>query len=181
MARPGIQGVVYALLDKRSGEVKYVGKTQDPQGRFRDHQCTLPSNMTYCAHWIRKIGPENLGFKVLEEVLPNGPETLEEAEIRWIAYGRAQGWNLTNLTTGGEGAPGHGHPPWNKGKTGVYSKETQEKRSHSLQGRVFTIEHRVKLSNAKKGVSLSKEHRDAIFAKLTRKNGRWSSKEELRV
>jgi hypothetical protein len=27
-----------------------------------------------------------------------------EAEIRWIAHGRKQGWRLTNLTEGGEGS-----------------------------------------------------------------------------
>jgi len=45
-----------------------------------------------------------------------------------------------------------GRTPWNKGRTGVYSKETLEKMSQSQMGKIVSKETRKKLSKAHKGL-----------------------------
>lgn len=91
----------------------------------------LEKDRTYKGNWIREL--KRSGFdvevRILEEV---SKEKLSEAEVRWIAKGRQEGWPLTNLTEGGEG----GH-----------------------SGRTFTPEHRAKISAANKGRKMTQEQR----------------------
>lgn len=56
---------------------------------------------TYCRRWVRTLQRIGLDYEivVLENVRPW--EDLADKERWWIAYGRASGWPLTNLTDGG--------------------------------------------------------------------------------
>ena len=57
-----------------------------------------------------------------------------------------------------------GKIPWNKGRTGVYSKETLEKMSQSQMGKIVSKETRRKLSKAHKG----KKHSEASKRKMSK-------------
>lgn len=78
-------------------------------------------------------------------------------------YGRGQGWPLTNLTGGGEGAiPGRG----NSLLGGHLSEETKQKISKLTSGvlnhnygKKFSEEHRRKISEGRKGWRYTEEHR----------------------
>lgn len=66
-----------------------------------------------------------------------GGDVLCAAEIWWIAFGKACGWPLTNLTDGGDGSAGH-----------EVSPETREKLSASMRGRPLAPEHGAALGEA---------------------------------
>lgn len=96
---------IYALHCPIAGTVRYIGKSVDPQKRFRAH-LNSAKNLTYKHHasaWLRKLLSEDLQpeMLILEEV-PNGGNW-QEAERRWIARAGSFGWKLTNSTAGGEG------------------------------------------------------------------------------
>ena len=120
-------------------------------------------------------------------------EELEESdewksrEIWWIAYGKSQGWNLTNNTEGGDGVSGlpeetrkrmaqtwvgRKHSPESIIKIGLASKgrkhdDAWRKLMHDkMKDRVFTNEHRAKL--AKSSQKLSDEDIAKIRSMLSR-------------
>ena len=93
-------GLIYALCDPATGEVRYVGKTvRTPQRRLYYHvKKASTGSQLYVCNWIRSLDGSPV-IKVLEENPPN----LNESEIRWIAKLRREGARLTNLTDGGDG------------------------------------------------------------------------------
>lgn len=104
---PWLRGTIYALIDRRTGEHRYVGQTrQYPSVRLADHRRGRSGQ--WCARWIASIGPENVDLVVLEE--PPLDE-LDAAEVRWIEEGRRRGWPLTNLADGGHPTPTRKCPP----------------------------------------------------------------------
>ena len=99
-------GVVYALCDPRTGEVRYVGKTaRSVHARVRAHtNGVLRGGSTHKDNWLRSID-----CKPRVTVLALGlSEQLDDLERRWIAALRTEGAPLTNLTDGGEGVLGNG-------------------------------------------------------------------------
>lgn len=92
---------IYGLIDPRSGEVRYVGKSIRPKERLANH-CNDRSS-TWRTHWLRELQSEGLKpTLVIFEELPDGSDW-QSAERRWIADARAKGWPLTNCTSGGDG------------------------------------------------------------------------------
>lgn len=97
---------VYALIDPRTQEVRYVGKTtQEPARRLQLHLARARGG--YRAHvcsWIKELLRLGMfpGLTVLETVQGDG----SNEERAWITYGRKRGWRLTNHTDGGEGSAG---------------------------------------------------------------------------
>lgn len=97
---------VYGLVDPRTLLVRYVGKTVSGMRRPRNHgEAARLKARTYCAAWVHSLHAAGLTYTIV--VLEHGPkDQLSDIERWWIAYGRACGWPLTNLTDGGDGAPG---------------------------------------------------------------------------
>lgn len=100
--------IIYALVDPRTGEIRYIGKSSSGVRRPRLH--TAPSHLkeerTHKANWVRLLLSLGLkpGIQILEEF--SSETDLNDAECFWIAQGRGLGWRLTNATKGGEGATG---------------------------------------------------------------------------
>ncbi len=101
--------LIYLLIDPRTGEVRYVGKSTTGPNRANAHW--RPSNLkrsSYKVNWLKQLASFDLVPDVFfKEYGPEDP--LGEIEIFWIALGRAWGCRLTNLTTGGEGTTGYRH------------------------------------------------------------------------
>ena len=129
--------LIYALVDPGTSEIRYIGKSSTGLKRPREHAnpAVLGRDHGYKVNWIRGLLADGLNYeiKVLEE-LPSS-DVLSDAEIRWIAYGRSEGWPLTNLTDGGEGTNGWTH-----------SQETCERISAKMKCRMFSDETRQKMS-----------------------------------
>lgn len=96
---------IYALHCPIANTIRYIGKSYNPQKRFKSH---LSSAKTFAyrhhtSSWIRKLLAEGLQpeMRILEEV-PDGLRW-QEVERSWIAKGPTLGWKLTNSTAGGEG------------------------------------------------------------------------------
>jgi len=108
---------IYALVDPRNGDIRYIGKANNARLRFNSHMFDLAR--TKKTNWIKsliKIGlkPELL---IIDEVL------ISEWvfwEMHYISLFRFYGFKLTNATDGGESGSLKGH---------VVTKETKDKLS----------------------------------------------------
>lgn len=158
---------IYALQDPFTLELKYVGKTIRLHERLMN-QCNENSNTHRC-HWIQSIVKRGAKpIHVILETLEDGAEW-EDRERYWIAYGRAQGWPLTNGTEGGDGVKGltgdslfrmqntwvgRKHKPESGLKIAaanrrrIVSDQQKQRASDSLKDRIFTKLHRKRLSRA---------------------------------
>jgi hypothetical protein len=94
---------IYALTCPDTGEVKYVGKADDPKSRLREHIAQCKSHHTHKSNWIKSLlsSGKRPGIVILEEV---SFTEWQSAERRWIEYRRlSSGASLTNITDGGQG------------------------------------------------------------------------------
>lgn len=147
--------LIYGLVDPRTEQVRYIGKSCSGLTRPRNH--ALPSVLrqhdTHERNWVRSLRKAGLSFKitVLEEVSTG--EHLGEIERFWIAQGRGLGWRLTNLTKGGDGTLGYRHTEATKARLRAQS-----------DGRVASAETRAKISAASAGRRISADARERIAA-----------------
>ena len=118
---------IYVLSDPREPDgikqLRYVGKTDNLDRRFRTHLSRARHGVTtHCCNWIQQL----LAVRAIPTI-----ELLEtitqvaaaDKEREWISYLRTLGCPLTNLTDGGEGVTGY-RP----------SLEARMKRSAALMG-----------------------------------------------
>lgn len=94
---------IYSLIDPRTQEVRYVGKSNTPSKRLIAHICTTHEDCNpHKQNWIKELKVEGLRpiLSIIEET------TLDlwpEREIYWIEFYRSIGNNLINLKDGGIG------------------------------------------------------------------------------
>src|SRR4030065_1619897 len=100
---------IYTLIDPITLEVRYVGKTEDPERRYLGHLHVLNKNrkdynedISHRANWIRKLSKRGTVpiFSIIEEV---SIDNWQEREREWIKYFVNKDCPLTNMTKGGEG------------------------------------------------------------------------------
>lgn len=100
--------LVYALVDPRTDAVRYIGKSSWGMQRPKTHlkPSVINRSKNYKNSWLKSLGALGLvaRIRILEE-FDSGVD-LSDAECFWIAQGWGLGWPLTNLTKGGDGAPG---------------------------------------------------------------------------
>jgi hypothetical protein len=143
---------VYVLHLKDSKEIRYVGISNydAPEKRFKEHLKNArgkSKNGTWPVYgWIRKHY-DDVAFTLVMSNLTW--EAACEQEIKLIAE-LADGHDLLNCTSGGEGRLGVKHSP-----------EARKKMSEAAKNNL-TPERRIQLSEATKGKSLSTEHKAKI-------------------
>ncbi len=83
---------IYGLTDPRTGQVFYVGRTNEPARRFIDHSASHNLEVKAIYQELSQCGlqPE---MKILETVDGNGVETRERY---WVAWHLKQGASLCN-------------------------------------------------------------------------------------
>lgn len=167
---------IYALVDPCTSEVRYVGWSKDPEVRYRWHLDNAIDHVenTRKACWIRSLVRKNRYPEL--KILETGCGDWAAAERWWIKFYREEvGVRLTNMTDGGEGMSGFTYAPgsrenmsvaarrrWscnrqsiiesqNRGKSIMTEDQrlmANDKRSLKQRGRIFTDDHRRKLSIA---------------------------------
>lgn len=118
---------IYALVDPRTNEIRYVGKSDNPEKRLSYGHMKCIGRNKYKNNWIKQLLKLNLqpSLMILEEC-ENEESVWSAREKYWIKYYREQGCDLTNLTDGGE------NPPSQTGKK--QSIITRKKISIALSG-----------------------------------------------
>lgn len=191
--------LIYGLVDPRTLLVRYIGLSSHGLARPAKHRYAASlRRKSHKNHWIKALRAEGLDYIIV--VLEESPQDLNATEIWWIAYGRACGWPLTNLTDGGEGQLGFVPSPETRAKLSAATKgipkpperraqmiathlgkkrpvETREKIALAAWGRKVSDETRAKLSAAGRGRSPTPAHRAALSVALT---GRKVSEETRR-
>jgi hypothetical protein len=100
---------IYTLSDPLTNEIRYVGKTyRDINIRYKEHISDANKSRkckTHNSKWIKCLIKKET-YPIIEEldvVDGNGVQS----EIYWISQMRAWGFNLNNLTDGGDGLVGY--------------------------------------------------------------------------
>lgn len=159
-AQPARATSLYFIQSLDNGGV-YVGVTVAPRGRWSNHKYDHKRRNTPLYQSMRKYSVSRHIFSIVETHLSF--EVALEAEVWWIAYLRAIGARVFNLTDGGEGALGYKFTPEALAKLSAshigktWGPEQRAKMQKAMKGRVFTPEWKAKLAQANKGRKPSPE------------------------
>lgn len=95
--------VIYALVDPRTGDIRYIGKSKNSTDRATyEHWGKVDRSNLHKERWVRGLRQAGLRYGVA--ILQRPPlKRLNRAEQRWIARGKSLEWPLTNMQDGGEG------------------------------------------------------------------------------
>lgn len=160
--------IIYTLSDGLS--IRYIGKTINPKLRYKSHISESKKLRTHKEKWITNVLTN--GGKIIMEVLDIcDEEDSNQMETYWISQFKSWGFNLVNLTSGGDGGSPmlgkfHSHETkskmskiaktqkrniggWNKGMN--MSTELKEKLSKVCVGRRLSSETKQKISENTKG------------------------------
>ena len=167
MARK-IDLIIYGLIDPRTRNLRYVGKSKHGFARLRAHvlQAQHPSKPKFHVHhWINTLISEGLRPEIvlIERLDPESNLIVMRELERWyVLYFRGQGCDLANSTDGGDGTEGY-----------KYSAESRAKMRKAKLGTKRTLESRERQKqNACRG-SANPSCRPEVRAKLVAKNLRY--------
>lgn len=128
--------VVYGLIDPRTGQLRYIGKSTHLKRRLNVHNRAHGTG--HRANWLRELVTAKLQPDVVVLESFESEEAAYQAEIEWIGMAKSWGAKLTNHATGGEG-----------GFTGASVRpEVKEKIRNSLRGHKLSAETRAKIGAA---------------------------------
>lgn len=144
---------IYCLKDPASGDVRYIGKTTDPEGRLQAHLTKSSKRRNHLGGWLRSLASrrEIPMLILLHEVAKT--EHWQQEERRYISCARALGMDLVNATDGGEGSSGY-----------IETPEQLAAKSAARRGVPWSPAQRA-VSNAKRGLPLSLAQQAAYAAK----------------
>lgn len=132
---------IYYLSDSK-GNIRYVGKTKnEPRKRLYKHILECKSEeISHKINWIKSL--LNKGERPIIEVIDEVPEgEWQFWEEYWISQLKSWGFQLTNLTIGGDGGNGYKHTSDSKKKmsksklVSKLSEEQKKKISESVKER----------------------------------------------
>lgn len=133
---------IYVLKCPLSGEVRYVGKTNNPKERYKNHLNKAKDGGTHKRNWIGSLRKKGLKpvFETIKEVFVS---EWKDWEKYCIGYYRDKGYKLVNFMGGGEGLTfgnqtsfKKGAVPWNKG----IKQKIIKKCAYELCGNKFSPE-----------------------------------------
>lgn len=132
---------IYCLIDP-NGEVRYVGKSDDPDKRFRNHINQSKYKRYYKDYWINSLLQKSLKPELI--VLDNVPYTdFGFWENFYILFFKKLGCHLTNTAPGGSG--------------GNFGPEINKKISEKRKGKKLSNESKQKIRLFRLGTHHKKE------------------------
>lgn len=142
---------IYILKDE-NGKAFYIGKTSVPNKRYKRHLAKVRYGSSYPVHnKLRKVvsikGNTDGIYEIIESDIPE--INADDRERFFIKSYRQDGYDLKNLTEGGEGGKG-------------YTPEIIERIASKHRGKKLSIGHRKKISESKTGILFSKSHKEAL-------------------
>jgi group I intron endonuclease len=158
---------IYALIDPKNNEVRYIGKANNPKKRLTQHLLISKNKKTHRDNWLQSLLAADLKpiLVILEECQDNWAEREQYYIDKYP--------NLTNHTKGGEGTNGFKH-----------SEETIQKFSEQRKGkkqtpaqyaancnRTVSDETKEKLSLTNKGHSRHTPEQIAAIKKSNKERG----------
>lgn len=172
---------IYALIDPRDNRIRYIGKTNNPIRRLREH-CQFQYETNRRANWLNLL--RSLHIKPIIKVIEECNESnWTEKEVYYKNYYESLGFDLTNSDEGGLGRSAGFHmSPESKNKISrankgrKHSEEYKHKQREKMKGNSFRLgiphadETRKKMSYARKGRVLTTEHRKRLSLALSGKN-----------
>ena len=93
---------IYILKDPRTNKVRYVGKANNPEYRFKNHINKCRDKNTHKRNWINELRKEKLK-PILEIIDKVSIEKRKEYEKFYIKKYLNDGCDLVNYTEGGDG------------------------------------------------------------------------------
>lgn len=113
---------IYTLKHPETNEIRYVGKTTNIKRRYYQHTnkkiCKKLSNK-YLSNWLLSI--LNKDLKPILNIIEECEDNWVESEVYWIEQFKIWGFNLINITRGGEGF-GYKHSEESKKKMSLAQK-----------------------------------------------------------
>lgn len=107
---------IYILICPIDGKVKYVGKSNDPFRRAKDHMIDLRGMDFNKASWILRLKQQKM--KPIVEVVDDVPLfDWKFWEGFWIDYFKSLGYTLFNTRRSGNGLTYATHQTFKKGNT----------------------------------------------------------------
>lgn len=174
---------IYTLTDPRTNQVRYVGKSNKPNKRLSTHLSRTEKN--YKHSWLLNLA--NNGLKPILDIIDEIPlEDWKFWESYWISQFKTWGFDLTNLTNGGEGfASGELNPAHlphvkelrskrHKGKE--IPQEMRDRISKTLTGRT-NPEHSKRMTGRKQ----SEEHKKATGLALRGKKSKLTEEQVIQI
>lgn len=136
--------LVYGLIDPRTNELRYIGRSKSGLQRPKQHTTIAKlyrldrksRHFTYCQAWLQVLVLEGFQPEILVIEVCNNAQELDDAEIFYIAYYRSIGCRLTNIQKGGyHGGRGMGykHTPETIEKLKLSAKARYDRDPSSLQ------------------------------------------------
>lgn len=147
---------IYMIINKKTKQ-KYIGQSVNIERRLSRH-FNYTGNF-YIGKAIQKYGRNNFEVKILEE-LPRDKNLLNKREQYWISYYNTyKNDNDYNLTPGGDFNPMHEPQVIEKVKKNLPDIHGV---NNPMYGKKHSDETKQKMSKIKKGISLSKSHKEHL-------------------
>lgn len=165
---------IYILIDPRDRQVRYIGKTNNPDERFKNHMNRGHNKLSYKRNWIESL--KKLKLKPIMQIIDI--VLIDEWifwEKYWISQFKSWGFNLTNHTEGGDGCTfgnktsfKKGHISWNKGTAKLkILKGTKGKEPNSVK--YYFQKSHTPWNKYTKGIKLKKDKNVYQYSGLTGK------------
>lgn len=140
---------LYVLVDPTTEEDRYVGYSERPKDRYKDH--LRDRQNCHRVHWIQMLLGRGICPRLRIIAILATVEDAKKLEVALIAKIRARGADLVNDTNGGEGLSGFKH-----------SKETREHWSLTRSGVGNSMFGRCGEDNPQFGRKRSEETRERM-------------------
>ena len=168
---------IYIVTNTVNNKI-YIGKTKKSiQERFKEHKCSAKIGSSFYIHKaIRKYGEENFRIDLLEFL--NDENLSNDREKFWISE-LSPDYNMTSGGEGGDYWKGKTFSEEHRYKLGnsfrgkkrpPMSIEQREKLRQANLGKKASTETKLKMSNSRKGVLKTPEHRAKLAAHLAIQN-----------